>query len=307
MFKRCFGLLILCVLLSTGMVSAQDGGSTLAAWADTPASAFNVSQQVEWPSYQLTFTQIHTYTPSDNTEPAASCVPGQSYTLWHTFIPAQSGPLKIELTGSNFSTFLAVYKTSPTVSNEIECWTTASIGTLDGPTVNVRAGTRYYVMFAAFSIGDSVNTASTMTMRYSSNSILDRAFQIPRSGVYSNVQDQIEQASGTFYPTPGCPDRNFNVYYKFRPSVSGRYEVSTQGSNYDTVVALYDPSIGVSDSSLAGQIVSCHNDISVENANSRLRVNLTAGSTYFFIIGQAIDSRLPMNDNMTLSLRVRKL
>lgn len=306
MFKRCFGLLALFVLLSTGVVSAQDGGSTLAAWADTPASAFDVSRQIEWPTYQLTFNQANTY--SGNGDPATSCMSSSSFSLWHTFVPTQTGRLQIDAAGSNYDVFLAIYRTSVTAANEIKCVDASpSIGFLDGTSLNVVAGTRYYVMIAAANL-TGIDATSTITVRYSSNSILDRSFVIPASGVYSNTQDRIELASAASYATPGgCPDRSYNVYYKFRPTVSGRYEITTQGSNYDTVLALYEASAIVAGSSLSGAITNCHDDISSENVTSRLRVNLVARTTYWFIVGQSAESSAPMTDNMNLSLRVRKL
>lgn len=296
MFKRYFILLSLLVLMSTGVASAQEGGSTLAAWADVPASAFSMSQQVEWPYYQVVFEEFNTYTATG--DPTPSCVSGHAYSLWHTFVAPQTGKITVHGAGWNFDSLVAVYKTSAADANEVACFnTSATTYHYDGGTINVKAGTRYYVMFAAVGTGVGVGSDATMWTRYHSNDTLEAGFVIPPAGVYSNVQEHIETASAAYYATATCANRNYTVYYKFRPTASGRYEFSTQNSSYDTVIGLYHN----------GGVIACHDDISIENRNSRLRATMQAGQTYYLIIGQSINATPVRTDNLTLSLRVRRL
>jgi hypothetical protein len=296
MVKRLFALMILVLIVSVNAVSAQDGGSTLQAWGDTPASALDISTQLGRPIYSQTFSQVSAYNITG--DPALSCISDHKFSLWHTFVLPRTGMLTIESVGSNFDTMLSVYRTSPTFSSEYQCISTTT-DVSESTTIQVQAGTRYYVMISAAGAGSSVDGSSKLTVRYTGNAVLTNAFQIPRSGSYSGVQERIELSNTDMVTNFGCPWVYNTVFYKFRPSVSGRYEITTQGSNYDTVLTVYQGNPPHS--------MSCTNDINSENVNSRQRMTMTAGTVYYFAIGQSKDSSNLMTDNMTLSLRVRKL
>jgi hypothetical protein len=146
-------------------------------------------------------------------------------------------------------------------------------------------------------VGSTVISSSYLLQYYYSNNERISAFQIPGSGVYSNLQSHIEMASGPFINSGTCADQNHSVFYKFRPSVAGRYEFSTSGSSYDTVI-MVDDGAGFS---------ACNENRSLEDYTSRLRVVLAAGTTYIISIGETDLASPPQYDNMLLSLRVRKL
>ena len=63
-----------------------------------------------------------------------------------------------------------------------------------------------------------------------------------------------------------------DVWHSFTPSVTGRYLISLQGSNYDTSLAVYD--------SCGGSEVACNDDYYQGNL-SRIIVDLTEGATYY--------------------------
>lgn len=296
MLKRWFVILVV-LLVSVSGVSAQEGGSTLQAWADSPASALNISTQVEWPEFRMQFGAVNTYGTAG--DPAPSCSSGHSYSLWQTFVAPQTGKLGIWAGTNNYDTVAVVYKTTPSAANTVACLNgTTSTNAWDGGDVNVTAGTRYYVMFAAVGTGVGVNSSSVLNTLYYGNNAEIGAFQIPAGGNYTNLQDHIETAVPTLSdPVGTCPGVSHIVYYKFRPSSSGMYEFSTLNSSYDTV-------IGVTE---GGNLVGCNDNINTGTRNSRLRLNLTAGHRYLIVIGQSNSAAPLQTDNMTLSLRVRKL
>lgn len=298
MLKRWIVIVLLGMLVSTGIASAQDGGSTLQAWADTPASAINLSTQVESPRNTMIFRNINTYTVTGELVP--SCVTSHSYSIWTTFVAPQSGAITLSLTQSNFNTdvFMAVYKTSVTAANEIRCMDDIHPATAFGEELyfNMVAGTRYYVMLAAAGTGTGIDSNTTFTFESVTNAFLYQPFKIPASGSYSNIQLNIENASATPASTGMCSAANHFVYYSFKPATSGRYEFSTAGSSYDTVLFLADSAV-----------FACNEDINASNVNSRLRPTLTAGTTYLVLIGQTINAEDPQTDDMVLSLRVRRL
>lgn len=294
MLKRLITGILFCLLVGTAAVSAQDGGSSLQAWADTHTSAFDVTQQIEWPRYERTFADIEAYNSNDSVTP--SCSSGHSHSLWLTFVAPQTGKITIGTLGSNFTTVTAVYKNTPTVANEIGCLNATSVG-LIVTDINIKAGTRYYMLLAATGTGTGVDASSELTQIFIANYKSENAFQISPSGVYTNIQGYIETASPTYAPAGTCGDFNLMVYYKFRPTVSGRYEFSTNGSGYDTLIHLQD----------GASLSVCNDNINVDNHNSRIRPTLVAGTLYYLVIGQSDLASPELNEDLVLSLRVRKL
>lgn len=286
-----FALLIL--LLGVGSTSAQDGGSTLQAWADSPASAIDLTHQMGWPTHSRQINAINTYAATG--DPTLSCASSHAYSLWATFVAPQTGFITIQADGSNYDNVIALYKTSATAANEVRC-ANALGDSVDKEAVrfNVTAGTRYYVIFAAAGTGVNVGATSALTFTTISNSLPGNAFQIPASGSYSTVQLNIENADATLGSTGMCSSSRYFVYYRFKPAVSGRYEFSTNGSSYDTMMTIAD-NLGP---------FACNENINSDNVASRLRPNLTAGRTYLITIGQSPSIAI---GNPILSLSVRKL
>jgi hypothetical protein len=153
-------------------------------------------------------------------------------------------------------------------------------------------------MFAAAGIGTGVDGTSTLQITVSTNGVPLQPFQIPASGSYSVMQTEIESASSLSVSFGGsCGSGNYLVFYTFKPAVSGRYEISTLGSNYDTVLGYGEEAT----------VLDCNQDINSGNANSRLRPILKAGHTYVFVIGQAVGGPNTLLNDLVLSLQVRKL
>lgn len=294
MLKRWWlGLMLF--LLSVSGVSAQDEGSTLQAWADTPGSALNLTQQMSWPIYTRQMGAINTYTAAG--EPALSCAPtGHAYSVWVTFVASQTGVVQINARGSNYDAVVAVFKTTPT--NLVRC-ENEFVGTADYETIRFKvvAGARYYLMFAATGTGQNVDSNSSLLFTLVRNAVVFGAYQIPASGNYSIIQPEIDNALNYLISVGDCGYGSYWVYYSFKPSVSGRYEFSTAGSSYDTTLMLMQD----------GSIVSCNRNISANNPNSRLRPTLTAGLTYIIGISEDTAAVNPLAEDIVLSLRVRKL
>jgi hypothetical protein len=297
MLKRWIGIVFL-ILMSVSATSAQDGGSTLAAWADSPASAFNLTQQMGWPTNARQVDAISTYTAVG--DPVLSCTTGHAYSVWVTFIAPQSGTVYLQTAlGSNYDLAIGVYKTSPTTANEVDCfnaWSGATLNNESGP-VKMVAGTRYYLMFAASGTGTNVDSSSSLSFSFIANASALNPFKIPATGSYNTVQSEIENAFGQTVSAGACGSGDYMVYYTFKPATTGRYEFSTAGSSYDTVLAIDQ----------GGVQVGCNQDINANNASSRLRPTLTAGQTYLIGIGQNLAAVDQQTDDMVLSLRVRKL
>src|SRR5439155_23301757 len=89
-------------------------------------------------------------------------------------------------------------------------------------------------------------------------------------------------ATSTGDPTPGCQGSfGKGVWYTFTPSASGMVTVSTCGSTFDTVLAVYTGSCG----SLTP--LACNDDNGPACATSQASVSFsaTSGTTYFILAG----------------------
>jgi hypothetical protein len=247
----------------------------------------------------MSFQNINTYTA--NGDPVLSCTSGHSYSLWTTFVAPQTGSVELTATASNYNVAMAVYRTTATTAQQIRCVTTPetipSSPTSATTNIKIVAGTRYYVMLAAAGVGSTVDSTSTVELVSITNAFIITPFQIPASGSYSNIQSDIENAAPYFMSIGACTDGTHAVSYSLKPSVSGTYEFSTAGSNYDTVLSLRQN----------GAEIACNENISVNNVNARLRPTLVAGRTYTIVISQSVNAVNPQTDDMVLSLRVRKL
>jgi hypothetical protein len=295
MFKRWITGILFCLLLGVGAASAQDGGSSLQAWADTPGNAINLTPQMSAPRFWRTIGAINTYTSTG--DPVLSCASsGYAYSLWASFVAPQTSIISVSAFGSNYDTVIGLFKT--TATTQAQCDNDSAFTATETMTFKMVAGTRYYLMFAAAGTGTGVDSTSFLDIVVTTNASLSKPFKIPASGSYSTMQTDIEYAFSTSQSFGGsCGSGNYLVFYSFKPAVSGRYEISTLGSNYDTVLGYAEDLT----------ILGCNQDINTDNVNSRMRPILTAGHTYLFFVGQAVGGPNTLDHNLVMSLQVRKM
>ncbi len=89
-------------------------------------------------------------------------------------------------------------------------------------------------------------------------------------------------ATATGDPTPGCqPSFGKGVWYSFTPSANGAVRISTCGSDFDTVLAVYSGSCG------ALTAVACNDEDGPACAGSQASLSFagTAGVTYWILAG----------------------
>jgi hypothetical protein len=298
MFRRWLIVMVTVLLSSIGVVGAQDQGSTLQVFIDTPATALDLTEDIEQPMFRRGIANISQYTSSG--DPVLSCVSRHSYSVWQTFVAPQTGYLYFQSLASNYNLVVAVYRNTPTAQNQIRCVNYAGTRHYEEARFRVTAGTRYYMMFAAVGAGFGVTSNSTITTYYTGNAWDTNGFEIPASGIYTNTQEHIENARIALYLYyDPCPDFSNVVYYRFRPSTSGRYEISTQGSNYDTVIVMYRDNP-------ERTYLGCSDNIDANNNNSLLEWDMQAGETYIIGVAAVWEGSDPVGP-LTLTISTRKL
>ncbi|MCR5202958.1 MAG: hypothetical protein K6D02_07735 [Lachnospiraceae bacterium] len=83
------------------------------------------------------------------------------------------------------------------------------------------------------------------------------------------------------------------LYYKFVPEKTDTYVISSEG-NYDPMVILYDSS---------ESFIASNKDLSTINSNFYLEQSLTAGKTYYYMIGSDVAVSSPISFKVNLYVK----
>jgi hypothetical protein len=113
------------------------------------------------------------------------------------------------------------------------------------------------------------------------NDAFSGAFMLPLPSTVTGTTTRATMETGE--PAPYSPTKDCgifgvsnSVWYRFTPQYDGRLELNTEGSSFDTVLALYR---GSSLSWL--QQVNCSNDNSLPNWTDHMYAPVSAGQTYY--------------------------
>ncbi len=183
------------------------------------------------------------------TEPQETCEVGNvgvSNTVWYSFTPCGSGTIDVDTFGSSYDTVLSLFTGTCAAGTQVACSDNA-IGTqarlLNVP---VTSGTTYLIKAADYN-----TTAGGGTLDFN----FDYAPTPPAHDACASAI-VIPGNAAAFNPTPFCTvgattqpgepaescgfTTNSNpVWYSFSPCGDGRISVDTNGSSYDTVLAIF--------------------------------------------------------------------
>ncbi|HEY3061932.1 MAG TPA: CARDB domain-containing protein, partial [Chloroflexota bacterium] len=200
-----------------------------------------------------------------------NCGGGYHHTIWYTFTPTQSGSITLVASSSTFHPLMQILTGTPGNQSLFTC-------RVDETTFSVTAGTTYYV--ALNGTGDLTGSVTLQSSLPPTNDAFSGAtdLSIPAHIIGSTLSATVEPGE----PGPICA-RSWNtfpgprsVWYHVSPSTAGLLTLSTAGSSYDTVLALYT---GSSLSNLT--VVDCNDEQSSSVHTSQLQVYLTPGTTYY--------------------------
>ncbi len=265
-----------------------DGTISLSLSLGGPAND-NFSDRIRLTGTALNTTGANAGATSETGEPNHANVSG-GRSVWWTWTAPSGGTVTLSTAGSSFDTTLAVY-TGGTVGH-----LTAVASNDDDPgqlfaltsrvVFPVTAGTTYQIAVDGLRSqggGTSFGNISLGLQLVPPPPANDNfAGRIRLSG--STVSTTGTNASATFEANE--PDHVFNaegpfegggrsVWWTWTASISGPFTVSTIGSNFDTVLAVY---AGSSLGSLS--FVAANDDISFGLRTSQVTINATAGTTY---------------------------
>src|SRR6266540_2967439 len=163
-----------------------------------------------------------------------------SHSVWYSFTPDQDGTVKITTFGSNYDTTVAAYTGSTFLDlSLIKCNDDTGDGFQSAINFSVTANSVYLIQ-----IGDVEFTGGSLTVDVfwgdpPLNDNRNNAFPV-LTLPYSDIQDTqvATEESGEPFGCEGFPIGR-TVWYTFAPTETGTADITTIGSNYDTILAVY--------------------------------------------------------------------
>ncbi|MCF7954259.1 MAG: serine protease, partial [Phycisphaerae bacterium] len=195
----------------------------------------------------------------------SGCSTNDKLDVWHSFTPASDGYHTISLCGSSFDTTLSVYDGcggNSLACNDNMCDLQSEV------VVDLTAGQRYLVRIAGKGgkTGDYVIVASerfTQPANDDCASAIEVFEDVPYSGSNAGALGDTGSSCGYYFDF-------YDVWHSFTPTETKDYYLSLCGSDFDTVLSLYD--------SCGGTELGCNDDSC--SSQSALTASLTAGQTY---------------------------
>ena len=238
-------------------------------------------------------------------EPAATCG-GIGKTVWYRYVPAVDTTVTASTSGSSFDTVLQVWRgTAIDGLTAITCSDDAAES--GGPSqvqFSAVVGQTYYLQVGGFA--DTTSTASgslTVAISGVATGLANDAFS--KATVISALPYSTSGvATGTATTETSEPDASCagsagkTVWYRWTATSSGTITVSSEGSSFDTVVAVWR---GTSISALTE--MGCSDDFAGPEGYSKVQVAVTAGQTYYIQAGGYADASTPARSG-SLSLSV---
>jgi len=203
-------------------------------------------------------------------------------TVWYHFTPEQDIYLVADTFGSDFDTVLAVYKARG-VLDELEfvaCNDDSGGSSQSRLSIRAKAGETYY-----FQVGGFGGQTGSLVFNLRELELLSNA-EFPGAEITTLAfQERITDTSNTTVDVqslPECGDISIGstVWYHFAPEQDIDLVADTFGSDFDTVLAIYQRPADTDGLELVG----C-NDESSQSSQSRVTIRAKSGETYYLQVG----------------------
>ena len=207
-------------------------------------------------------------------EPTPPCVSSISKTAWYQFTPSVTGQYRLSTEGSGFDSVIGVYTgSSLTTLTNIDCADQGGAGLTSVILRQLVAGVSYKIQVARKGAGLGGTLKFEVADSPPFNDNIGSALPIGPLP-FQDSRRTYEATLEANEPTP-CSNWGKTVWYMFSTLTAGAIAVSTDGSNYDTSIAVYSSPV-----SPATQ-VGCNDDPFAGKDPAAMVFNATAGITYY--------------------------
>jgi hypothetical protein len=199
-----------------------------------------------------------------------------SANIWYHYIATITGEVTINTCGSQFDTKLAVYSGSecyPTSGRLIECNDDAC-DWQSSVTINATAGSSYLIEIGGYG---SHKGQGVLNFIYESTLLNDDCYNAEEIGEVSNLAFDTSDAT---FDGPGICVHGPNIWYIYTATCTGEATFSLCGSNFDTVLAVFN---GSECPPTQNRLLGCNDDSCGQQ--SELKLNVQAGSRYLIEVG----------------------
>ena len=202
--------------------------------------------------------------------------------IWYLYTAPCTGEVVVSLAGSSYDTMLAAYRGSecfPTQADFITCNDDFGGTYLSQVTFDATAGEKYLIEVGGY--GDQVGSGFiTISCE---GEVGPPAFADSCSGALpvGNVTDLPFDTTNANFDGTGVCMVSPNIWYRYNATCTGDVTVSLLGSEYDTMLAVYDewecyPTVS--------NLIECNDDYG-DRLQSFVRFAATAGHQYLIEIG----------------------
>jgi C1A family cysteine protease len=266
--------------------------------------AFSAAKKIDSPGGPVTYTDMvitrsATNEAADPLFPLAKKIQG-SNTVWYQFIPSYTGTVSMNTLGSSYDTLLAVWSGTPGAFKLVKWNDNASASKKQSSlSFNTVKGTSYFV-----EIGSKILGGGTLAYSLSYKPVVPTNDRLSKSAVIAEARNKqptsyaslidVNRATVTKdEPVYADSSRgNRTVWYRFTPAESGALDLSTTGSNYDTV-------LGIWTKDKTGFHLAASNDDNTTGLQASIHTALLPKVTYYIgISSRAITG--PSNLNLSM-------
>jgi hypothetical protein len=251
------------------------GTLTLALHDRTVANDdFDAAQQVDSLPFEDTRDVLRATAAPDD----PWCLQQSANTVWYRYTPSSDVTVAADTAGSDYDTRLCVFYGSRGALNEVASNDDANNTFFAAVKANLQAGTTYWFEVASGQPGASnlhLSLQETAPLPTVANDDFDAATQIGATP-YQDTLDASGATPADDDPTD-CYGTHGSVWYAYTAPATGTVDISTEGSDYDTALGVYEGMRG----SLSQ--VGC-DDNSTPTLAAQVSFRATAGSTYYFMV-----------------------
>jgi sugar lactone lactonase YvrE len=202
--------------------------------------------------------------------------------VWWTWIPSQSGTAIFDTCGSDFDTVIAVYigASVGTLTKLADNDDSSDCGNKNSKvSVNIQADIRYYIAVAGYE-GNSGNIVLNWKLTPSLQPLNDNFISgVSLGGLQGNTSgSNINATKESGEPNHAGNAGGKSVWWTWTPEKSGTTSVNTQGSSFDTLLAVYT---GTDPGNLS---LIAANDNEGTSLTSAVSFNAVAGTPYHIAV-----------------------
>ena len=293
-----------------GFVNANDTLTYFAPSNDVCADATTIGTPV------YTNTQNTRFATSITREPSEDCgAPTNGKSVYYRFSTFDYGSATIDTNGSSYDTVLSVFNgcgrtfdlgTGPIYFQPTELACDDDGGSV-GPTslisnLDMVPGTTYRIKAAEFFVVSSGGGDLTLNFNFTAtappNDTCTNATEIASDAssfnppIYSTRLATVSAACAESDDACVGVATGHSVWYKFRPAANGSMTVDTQGSDFDTVLSVYQATIFNCPFTLGGNCVpmnsvACDDDFNgAANRQSSITTLVNGGTLYYIKVSE---------------------